>query len=43
VEKNLTKQRVANIKLAKEIYIELQKEALGLPANAEIKGSERER
>jgi hypothetical protein len=43
VEKNLTKQRVANIKLAKEIYIELQKEALGLPANAKVKDNERER
>ncbi len=40
-EKNILRQRQTNMRIVKELYIELQREALGIAAPAHEKGVER--
>jgi hypothetical protein len=42
-EKELILQRIKNLEHGRELYKAMQKEALGLPANAKIRDNERER
>lgn len=40
-EKNILRQRKENLKVAKELYIEMQRTALGLPSQSKVQGIER--